>query len=404
MRWWDALRLAASALRRNKSRAMLTALGVIIGVASVIAMIAIGTGARQRIAAQFERIGSHNLVIRPGTLTKGGARIGTGTTKTLTLGDAEAIAKLPTVLDTLATLRAPVQARYRGTNWGTFVEGVTPSYLSIRDWELLEGRMFGEREVASAAHVCVLGQTVALQLFGLAKPVGETILLKGLACTVVGVLAEKGAGMWGNDQDDTILAPITLVQRKIRGVTHVDRIEVKTASPEDAEATIELYHPLLRQRHHLREGQPDDFRHYNRAEWAENAAESARVFSWLLGSIASVSLLVGGIGIMNIMLVSVSERTREIGIRMALGARRRDILWQFLMEAVLLSGVGGVAGVGVGIGSAMAIGRFSEFQVAITPSAIALAFLFAALVGIFFGLHPARKASQLRPIEALRYE
>jgi putative ABC transport system permease protein len=250
----------------------------------------------------------------------------------------------------------------------------------------------------------VLGLTVARELFGLAKPVGETIVIKGLACRVLGVLGEKGATAWGWDLDDMILMPIVTVQRKIRGISHIERIEVQAMSREAAFRAAKALRALLRQRHQLQEDQADDFRSYNRAEWAESAEESARVLTWLLGSIASVSLLVGGIGIMNIMLVSVTERTREIGIRMALGGRRRDILWQFLLEAMVLSGAGGVLGIAMGIGGAVALGRMSEFSVTITSWSIVVAFSFSALVGVFFGFQPARRASRLRPIEALRYE
>jgi putative ABC transport system permease protein len=404
MSWSDGLRLALRALWRNKSRATLTALGVIIGVASVIAMVAIGTGTQERIASEFEQMGSHNLIVRPGSITHGGVRTGAGTVATLSVGDAEAIAELPMVLAAAPSVRAGVQARYRGANWGTSVEGVTPEYVDVRSWDVVEGQFFTEREIADAAHVCVLGQTVARELFGLAKPFGETIVIKGLACRVLGVLGEKGASAWGWDLDDTILMPITTVQRKIRGITHIERIEVQAMSREAAFRAAKALHALLRERHQLQEDQPDDFRHYNRAEWAESAEESARVLTWLLGSIASVSLLVGGIGIMNIMLVSVTERTREIGIRMALGGRRRDILWQFLLEAMVLSGAGGVLGIAMGIGGAVALDRTSEFSVTITSWSIVVAFCFSALVGVFFGLQPARRASRLRPIEALRYE
>jgi len=404
MAWLDGLRLAVRALWRNRTRAMLTALGVIIGVASVIAMLAVGTGAQRRIAAEFEAMGSFNLVIRPGTITRGGVRTGAGTTTSLTLGDAEAIAKLDGVVAAAPSVRAAVQARYRGANWGTSVEGVTPDYFAVRAWPLTEGALFTQREVVAAAQVCVLGKTVATELFGLAKPVGETVLLGGLACKVLGVLTEKGASAWGSDQDDIIAVPITTVQRKIRGITHIERIEIQCASREVALRLPDELRPVLRARHHLREGQDDDFRHYNRAEWAQSAEASARVFSWLLGSIASVSLLVGGIGIMNIMLVSVTERTHEIGIRMAIGARPRDILWQFLLEALLLSVAGGLLGIVLGCVGALTLERFSEFTVTITPRSIALAFGFAALVGVFFGLHPARRAGALRPIEALPYE
>ncbi len=402
MVWTDALQLAIRALWRNKTRAALTALGVIIGVASVIAMVAVGSGAQKRIAAQFDQLGSHNLVIRPGAITRGGVR--TGTRSSLTLEDARAIAELPSILTAAPSVDASVQARYRGTNWGTSIQGVTPDFVQARSWPLAEVGFFTSRDVAGATHVCVLGQTVAYELFGLAKPVGETILVKGLACRVLGVLTEKGASAWGRDQDDTILAPITTVQRKILGIKHIERLEIQATSREAAFAAPDEFVPLLRQRHRIREGEPDDFRHYNRAEWAKSAEESAKVFTWLLGSIASVSLLVGGIGIMNIMLVSVTERTREIGIRMALGARQRDVLWQFLLEAILLSGAGGVFGIIVGIGGAIAVEKFSPFQVNITLWSIIVAFLFSGLVGVFFGFHPARRAAQLRPIEALRYE
>jgi putative ABC transport system permease protein len=301
-------------------------------------------------------------------------------------------------------VRASIQARYRGTNWGTAVEGVTPEAFTVRNWPVTDGEIFSSREVAAAAPVCVIGQTVAKELFGLARPVGETIVFKGLACQVIGVLAVKGASAFGSDQDDIILAPLTTVQRKILGITYIHSVEVQTAGRA---ATFEVSNEIkriLRQRHRLREDQEDDFRVWNRAELAQTAETNARVFSWLLGSIASVSLLVGGIGIMNIMLVSVTERTREIGIRMALGARRRDILWQFLLEAMILSGAGGVIGILAGFGGALALAAFSEFQVSVTAWSVALAFGSAALVGVFFGLHPALKASRLRPIQALRYE
>jgi putative ABC transport system permease protein len=267
-----------------------------------------------------------------------------------------------------------------------------------------EGNFFTDADVISAAHVCVLGKTVARELFGLARSIGETIVIKGLACRVIGVLSEKGASAWGSDMDDTILAPLTTIQRKLLGISYIHRIEIQASGREAAFTIQKELTTLLRQRHRLRTNQDNDFRFYNRAALAKSSEESARVFTWLLGSIASVSLLVGGIGIMNIMLVSVTERTREIGIRMAVGARRRDILWQFLLESILLSGAGGILGILLGVGSAITLSHFSEFSVTITPWSIVLAFSFAAMVGIFFGLHPARKASRLNPIEALHYE
>jgi putative ABC transport system permease protein len=399
MNWSAALQLSLHALWRNKSRAALTALGVIIGVASVIAMVSIGAGAQQRIATQLASMGTNSLMIRSGSVTRGGVRTGAGTTPTLSYADAEAIADLPGVIAVAPTVRSGAQARYRGTNWGTAVQGVTPDYFSVSNWELAEGEIFTDQHVASAAHVCVLGQTVAHELFGLTNPIGEII-----ACRVLGVLTEKGASAWGSDQDDQIFAPLTTVQRKLMGITHVDNIDVQTTGRDAAYQLTNEIKRLLRQRHRLQPEQGDDFRIHNRAELAKTSEESARVFTYLLGSIASVSLLVGGIGIMNIMLVSVTERTREIGIRMALGARQRDILWQFLLEALVLSGAGGALGIALGLSSAVAMSRLSTFPVAITPWAVVLAFSFSVLVGIFFGLHPAQKASRMKPIDALRYE
>ncbi len=402
MNAFAALQLAVRALWRNKMRALLTALGVIIGVAAVITMVAIGAGAQKRIASQLDSMGTNNLTVRSGTMTHGGVRTGIGTT--LVLADADAVRELAGVVAVAPSARSSVQARFRGTNWGTSVEGVTPEFFSVRNWPLAEGELFSARELAVAAPVCVIGQTVVKELFGLTPAVGESILFKSLACRVVGVLIAKGASAYGSDQDDVIYAPLTSVQRNLLGINYIHGIEVQTAGRTAAFSAVPEIKKLLRQRHRLRDDQEDDFRIFNRAELAQTAETSAQVFSWLLGSIASVSLLVGGIGIMNIMLVSVTERTREIGIRMALGARRKDILWQFLLEALILSGVGGVIGILAGMGGAAALANFSEFQVSVTLWSVMLAFGSALLVGVFFGLHPARKASRLRPIEALRYE
>jgi putative ABC transport system permease protein len=387
MNWTTALQLSLRALGRNKTRAMLTALGVVIGVGSVIAMLGIGSGAQQRIAEQLASMGTNSLVVRPGSVTRGGVRTGAGGITTLTRGDADAIAELVDVLAVAPSVRTTAQVRYRGTNWGTAIEGVTPDHVTVRNWPLAEGEFFTRRHLLGASHVCVLGQAVARELFGLRSPLNESIVIKGLACQVIGVLTEKGATAWGTDQDDAVFMPITTVQRKLLGITHIERIEVTAVDREASFRLLKEIKSLLRQ-----------------AELAQTSEESARVFTWLLGSIASVSLLVGGIGIMNIMLVSVTERTREIGIRMALGARQRDILWQFLLEALVLSTAGGVLGIFLGLGGALAVARFSALPVTVTPVSVLVAFLFAGLVGVFFGLHPARKASRLRPIEALRYE
>lgn len=404
MNWTTALQLALRALLRNKTRAMLTTLGVVIGVGSVIAMMGIGSGAQQRIAEQLASMGTNNLVVRNASVTYGGVRTGAGSITKLTQADADAIAELVDVVAVVPRVSTNAQVRYRGTNWGTDIAGITPDFVTVHSWPLAEGEFITRRHVLGTSHVCVLGRTVARELFGLRSPLDEAIIIKGLACQVIGVLTEKGANAWGNDQDDVILMPVTTVQRKIEGITHVHRIDL---SASDRAASFRLYKEikqLLRQRHRLQAEQPDDFLIHNRAELAQTSEESARVFTWLLGSIASVSLLVGGIGIMNIMLVSVTERTREIGIRMALGARQHDILWQFLLEALALSTTGGVLGIFLGLGSAQAVARFSGLPVNVTPGSVIIAFLFAGLVGVFFGLHPARKASRLRPIVALRYE
>ena len=404
MNWSAALLLALAALWRNKTRAMLTTLGVIIGVASVIAMVGIGAGAQKRIESQLDKMGTNTLVVMPGSNTRGGVHTGAGTVTSMTRADADAIRNLPGVIAVSPLVRSAVQLRFRGTNWGTGVEGVTPDYISVKNWPLTEGEFFTEQDVISADNVCILGKTVAKELFGLVSPIGETIVMKGIACKVKGVLSEKGASAWGSDEDDRVLAPLTTVQRKILGITHIQRMEVQTAGRNATYQVMKEVTRLLHDRHRIQEGQPDDFRVFNRAELAKSSEESARVFTWLLGSIASVSLLVGGIGIMNIMLVSVTERTREIGIRMALGARRRDILWQFLLESIALSAAGGLLGIVLGLGGALLISRFSNFPISVTPWSVIVAFIFAAVVGIFFGLHPARKASRLLPIEALRYE
>lgn len=383
---------------------MLTALGVIIGVASVIAMVSVGEGARKRISQQLEGMGTNNLVIRPGTITRGGVRAGGGTTSTLTLADAQAIQEIPGIVAVSPSVRAPVQALYRGRNWGTAVQGVTPGFIIANNWPVVHGTFFTDRHISGAEHVCTLGQTVVKELFGLADPLNEVIIVKGIACRIIGIMDEKGASAWGGDQDDIIMMPLTTVQRKILGITYIHHIEVQTASRETTYQAYTQINKLLRRRHRLQADQDPDYRIFNKAELAKTAEESARIFTWLLGSIASVALLVGGIGIMNIMLVSVTERTREIGIRMALGARRRDILWQFLVEALMLSSAGGIIGVMLGIGGGVLLAKFSRFPFSVTIWSVVLAFLFATIVGIFFGLHPARKAARLKPIDALHYE
>lgn len=404
MNWSTTLHLALSALWRNRLRAALTALGVIIGVAAVIAMLSVGNGAQQRVEETLESLGTNMLVIRPGTLTRGGVRRGAGGSTSLTLDDAIAIGELSGVVGSAPSIRASGQVRSQLANWGTVIEGVTADYAHVHNWALDIGTFISDHEVAGATQVCVLGQTAARELFGLANPVNETVIIKGGPCQVIGVLEAKGVTAWGSDQDDVVFMPVTTVQRKLLGINYIHRIDIATPDRESSEQVLQSVSTLLRTRHRLSDEQADDFRAYNRAELAQSSEESTRVFTWLLGNIASVSLLVGGIGIMNIMLVSVSERIREVGIRMALGARQRDILWQFLLEAAVLSGVGGMAGIAVGIGGAVAVAVFSDLPVSITLSSVFAAFVFAAIVGVFFGIHPARKAAQLAPITALRHE
>ncbi len=352
------LHLALSALRRNRVRALLTTVGVMFGVGAVIAMLAVGTGSQRRIAKQLETMATNNLTVIAGSATRSGVRAWAGTATRLQMEDADAIAELPAISTVAPIAQKLSQVRYLGTNWATQVEGVTPAYLLIRKWTLADGEFFTDWHVNRAAHVCVLGQTVAQELFGLREPVGEVVIIKGIACRILGVLNRRGATSWGRDQDDVVLMPITTVQRKLVGKAHIHRILVQTPDQETALGVQAEVRALMRARHRLQPQQDDDFRIYTRADLAQASRESARVFTWLLSSIASVSLLVGGIGIMNIMLVSVTERTREIGIRMALGARHRDILGQFLLEALVLSVVGGVSGVLFGLGAAAAIGRF----------------------------------------------
>lgn len=399
-----SLLLASRGLRRSGMRAILTTLGVVVGVAAVIAMLAVGAGSRKRVAEELEKMGTNNVSVRAGSATRSGVRGWAGTATRLTLADAQAIHELPEIIAAVPIVDKLARARYRGTNWATQVKGVSPEYLSIRHWQLDQGEFFTDWHVKRAAHVCVLGQTVALELFKFRNPVGEIVLVKELACRVIGLLTKKGASSWGRDQDDLILMPVTTVQRKLIGKTYIHQILVQTPDQNAALRVQQDIRRLMRQRHRLQPQQDDDFRLWTSAELAQASQESARVFTWLLACIASVSLLVGGIGIMNITLVSVTERTREIGIRMALGARHTHVLMQFLLEALVLSVAGGVIGVLVGIAAALAIGRFSGLPVSIASWSVALAFMFSGIVGIVFGLYPARRAANLRPADALRYE
>jgi putative ABC transport system permease protein len=404
----STLRISFRALKVNKMRSALTMLGIIIGVGAVIAMLAVGTGASKKIAEQISSMGSNLLIILPGATTAGGVRMGAGTQPTLTMGDAEAIQKdCSAVSDVAPILNGVAQVVYGHQNWATGVVGTTPGMLTVRDWPLATGRSFTEQDVKSATKVCLLGQTVVDNLFGDMDPLGQVIRIKKVPFTVIGVLAKKGQSPQGQDQDDTIYVPVTTAQKKLFGTSFPGMIRimmVKAKSTEDLAPAEKQMNGLLRQRHHIGMKQENDFTVRNLTQIMEAAEQSTKVMTLLLGAIASVSLLVGGIGIMNIMLVSVTERTREIGIRMAIGAKTWDIRLQFIIEALTLSLIGGIVGIIVGVSGSKILSVFAGWSTVISPFSILLAFGFSGLVGIFFGFYPAYKASLLDPIDALRYE
>ena len=404
------LRIALRALRVNKMRSALTMLGIVIGVAAVIAMVAIGTGATKSIQEQIASIGSNLIIVMSGSLTSGGMRMGSGMAMTLTESDARAIGhECPAVKAASPSMRGGAQVVFGNSNWGTSISGVTPDYLGIRDIKIAEGNAFTDQDVAAAAKVCLLGKTVAENLFGTADPIGKSIRIKKVPFTVVGIMEPKGQSPSGQDQDDIIIMPISTAKKRILGVPpanadSVGAIMVQGIDSQSLTAAQEQIQTLLRQRHHLQATQEDDFSVRNLEEMLQAQAASAQVMSILLAAIASVSLIVGGIGIMNTMLISVTERTREIGLRQAVGAKTTDILSQFLIESVTLSIMGGSIGIALGVVSSVLITRLAQWTTQISPGAILVAFLFSALVGIFFGYYPARKAAMLDPIEALRYE
>ena len=404
----STFKISIRALRVNKMRSALTMLGIIIGVGAVIAMVAVGTGASQKISEQISSMGSNLLIILPGATTSGGVRMGAGTQPTLTTGDTDAIMKeCPGVSDAAPIHNGVAQIVTGHMNWSTGVIGTTPSFLVVRDWELASGRAFTQQDVKSATKVALLGQTVVDNLFGDQNPVGQTIRIKNLPFTVVGVLARKGQNAQGQDQDDTILIPVTTAQKKLFGAQFpgmVRIIIVKAKSAEDLSSAEKQINELLRQRHHIGQKQDNDFTVRNLTQIMQAQEQSTKVMTLLLGAIASVSLLVGGIGIMNIMLVSVTERTREIGIRMAIGAKTWDIRLQFIIEALTLSLIGGVIGIITGVSTAMVLSSLSGWPTVVSPLSIVMAFSFSGFIGIFFGFYPAYKASLLNPIDALRYE
>ncbi|MGH6690214.1 MAG: ABC transporter permease [Gammaproteobacteria bacterium] len=406
----QSARVALRALRVNKLRSALTMLGIIIGVAAVIAMVGVGAGAQARVAEQIQSLGSNLIIVLSGSTSAGGIRLGQGSQLTITEEDALAIAReIPAVQATAPSMRGNAQVVYGNLNWATSIQGVTSDYAEVREWSVASGRFLTSEDLDGATKVVLLGQTTAQNLFGDSDPLGQVIRIKKVPFTVIGILDRKGQNSWGQDQDDVALIPLSTAKKKVLGVSQanarsVGAISVKVRPGEDMADAEAQMRALLRQRHRLQTYQDDDFTLRNLSEILQTQEESSKVMTYLLAAIASVSLLVGGIGIMNIMLVSVTERTREIGLRMAVGARGRDILMQFLVEAVTLSLIGGVIGIAIGLGGSRAISQFAEWRTQVPPQAVAMAFGFSACVGIFFGFYPARKAARLDPIEALRYE
>lgn len=398
------LESAYKTLLRNKVRSFLTILGIFIGVGSVIATVSIGQGASRAIQNSINSMGSNLLIILPGSSSLHGIHSGFGILPTLTLSDAYAIRKLSAVKTDSGLLGMGQQVIWRGNNWSTFVDGANSSFTVIRDWPVAKGTFFTRQQVVSAANVAVIGNTAATELFGLINPIGHIILIHNEPFTVIGLLSTKGFNAFGQDQDDTVVIPITTMLEKIAGTTWVHAIAVSAKTNKDTLIAEKEITSLLRQRHHIPPHKPDDFFVRNLAEIAKTANASANTFTILLASIAAVSLLVGGIGIMNIMLVSVTERTKEIGIRMAIGAKKSDILKQFLIESSVLSLFGGVLGIGLGFAISSAITAFSPLKTIVTTGPIIISLLFSLCVGIFFGFYPAYKASRMNPVEALRYE
>ena len=405
MRFFAILKIALRALRRNKMRTVLTMLGIIIGVGAVIAMVALGRGAKAQVEARIASLGQNVILIFSGSINRGGVFTGFGGAGTLTIEDTLAVQnEVPNVAAVSPEVRSGGQITAGENNWNTQIFGEGVDYLTIRQWELDEGEMFTEADVRSATKVGLIGKTTADRLFPDDEPVGKTVRIRGTPVRIIGVLKRKGASMGGDDQDDRIVIPYTTCMKRFAGVTTLRMMQVSAVSAEQLTEVQNGITELLRQRHRIQPGRDDDFIIRNQQEISEAQTATTETMTALLAGVAIISLMVGGIGIMNIMLVSVTERTREIGIRMAVGARGHDILLQFLIEAVTLSSIGGLLGIVLGIGGAKLLTVVKNWPTQVSTQSIIIAFIFSAAVGIFFGFYPARKASQLDPIEALRYE
>jgi len=402
-----ALKVAFKALRRNKVRTLLTMLGIIIGIAAVISVIAVGEGATVMVQNQIREMGDNLLTVRPGSSRSRGVRHGAGTQHTLTVKDGDAILEECHYVKNISPLIwSSGQIVYKNKNWRASIRGIAPSYLEISNWQLTAGTVFIESDIRSATKKCIIGATVAKELFPTEDPIGKIIRIKKVPFRILGVLKEKGSAVWGSDQDDVVMMPWTTVQRVIQSSSfnNINMLVMSLTSLNILEQAHQDISAILRQRHNLSENADDDFSIRDMTELTERFTQTSELMTILLSVIASISLIVGGIGIMNIMLVSVTERTREIGLRMAVGAKGKDILMQFLVEAIVLSGIGGVLGILLGSGVAEAISRINQWPVLVSIESILLAVIFSATIGIFFGFYPAWRASRLNPIDALRYE
>ncbi|MBR5914132.1 MAG: ABC transporter permease [Selenomonadaceae bacterium] len=405
MLFTELIKMAALSLVANKLRTILTMLGIIIGVAAVIAMVSVGMGVRSNVVDSISRLGSNMLIIMSGSANRGGIRGGAGSVTTLTYDDAKAIKDRIKNIDYVSpTVQGSYQVVYGHENWSTTVTGVVPEYSSIQSLTMQSGIFFTEHDVDVRNRVAVIGPTVATNLFNTVNPVGKKIRIGNAPYTVIGLLASKGQSTGGQDQDDVVLIPLTTAQERLLGITYVRSINVQVSTQEKMDEVQAHIEKLLRQRHRIREGNEDDFNVRNMTSLMETMTQTTTMITLLLGSIAGISLVVGGIGIMNIMMVSVTERTREIGIRKAIGATYNSIMLQFLIESTMISILGGIIGIGIGIGAAMAISKFGNFTTVISIESIIASFGFSLFVGIFFGMLPARKAARLDPIDALRYE